>query len=106
MLRFYLHLGRGPESQTKEVQRQQDNKAAPAASLLYPPKRSLRHAGRMDADNAIQRFSLAEWRKAKPLFAGDRAGEKKKPLQIIICKGLISLVRPARFERTAFSSGG
>lgn len=33
-------------------------------------------------------------------------GEQKKPSQIIICKGLISLVRPARFERTAFSSGG
>ena len=45
---FYLHPGRSPESQAKERQQQQDNKASHAANLPYPPKRSLRRAERVE----------------------------------------------------------
>ena len=33
-------------------------------------------------------------------------GERKRPLQVVSCKGLKFVARPARFELTTFGSGG
>ena len=37
---------------------------------------------------------------------GEWCGEKKRPLQIVFCKDLKFMARSARFELTAFGSGG
>ena len=69
-------------------------------SLRYPYGRSLRCAERVEVNRVTGMLQLeAREKQTVP------CGEKKNPSQFVTCKGLISLVRPARFERTAFSSG-